>query len=145
LFGTERDGLRGTADKRAVMGRVELGGIGKPCFTDNVSEERTFQRPDFQYFLPEKFHGWGITGKPYGNQVGRNIPVGMYLVGLMGLMENDIVFIQRIVDGTGRHICHTFVYTKKFPEIMGFFFKNEIIDGLKIMDGNNFINDKFLF
>ena len=52
----------------------------------------------------------------------------------MGLMENDIVFIQRIVDGTGRHICHTFVYTKKFPEIMGLAGEGKITHIFEVVD-----------
>ncbi len=71
------------------------------------------------------------------HKVGGNDAVGSHRVELAGLMENNIPFLQHMHLLVGRDNGFSFVYTEKFPEIMGFAFKYKVFSIFKIVYGNN--------
>jgi len=109
LFRAERN-KSFLAANQVFAGRViQAAGVGKTGLLHDISKKRALRRADFQYPAPKKIHSGRSACKSNSNKAGGGFAFDVYAVVFAGLVENDIVFVQRMDIGTGSHVNRTLI------------------------------------
>lgn len=75
--------------------------------------------------------------EPNDHQAWRDFSVGQYVVELIGLVKQNIPFLQGQTPVSCQRINFTSVHAYQFPEVMAFPGKGEVTHILEIVDGDN--------